>query len=184
MTKEEIAALVKRAQGHDEGAQEELLVSFRPLVKAIARRYYLIGGDSEDVVQEGMIGLYGAIRSYDADKNDAFPAYAAVCIHRRIRSAVKNANRLKHLVLSEGLALAAVDGIADAESAEDAYFKKERLAQFEAACKKLSEEDQNLLELYLNGFSYAEMAQRAGMTPKRVDNRLQYIKNILRTEIV
>ena len=179
MSNLDLNALAVKAASGDEGARDEILIALRPLVTAISRRYYLTGGESEDLVQEGMIGLYGAINSFDPQKNNAFSAYAAVCINRRLCSAVKTANSQKNRPLSEGISLDEVAETAVADSAEDSFFLQQRAPILADARKKLSDEHNLVLDLYLDGYSYAEIAKRTGLTAKAVDNRLQYVKNIL-----
>ena len=184
MTKEELNALAAKAAQGDEGARDEILITLRPLVTAISRRYYLAGGESEDLVQEGMIGLYGAISSFDPQKNDAFQAYAAVCIHRRLCSAVKTANSQKNRPLSDGVSLEDVAETLVGISAEDSFFLQERTQVLAEARKKLSDKHNLVLDLYLDGYSYTEIAKRTGLTVKAVDNRLQYVKNILQKSLL
>ena len=92
----ELTNLIAEAKNHNEDAMEQLMREFKPKVIAISREYFLIGADFDDLIQEGMIGLYKAIRVYDETKNHNFSAFASLCIHRQIQNAVKNANRKKN----------------------------------------------------------------------------------------
>ena len=97
--------LVKMAQEGSETAEEILIEKYKSLVKNKAKTYYIAGADNEDVVQEGMIGIFKAIRSYDANKEAAFKTYADICINNQILSAIKKANRRKHQPLNESIPL-------------------------------------------------------------------------------
>ena len=88
----EIVELINETKQHNDQAMEKLLQFFKPKVTAISREYFLVGGDFDDIIQEGMIGLYKAISIYDGNKNHNFKAFASLCIHRQIQNAVKNAN--------------------------------------------------------------------------------------------
>ena len=101
---------IKRAQAHDEDAMENLLRIFKPKVIAISREYFFIGADFDDLLQEGMIGLYKAIRIYDPEKNHNFSAFASLCIHRQLQNAVKNANRKKNAPLNSYVPIKYYDG--------------------------------------------------------------------------
>ena len=98
--------LVKMAQEGSETAEELLIEKYKSLAKSKAKAYYITGADNEDVVQEGMIGIFKAIRSYDANKEAAFKTYADTCINNQILSAIKKANRRKHQPLNESIPLA------------------------------------------------------------------------------
>lgn len=105
--------LVKMAQEGSETAEELLIEKYKSLAKSKAKAYYIAGADNEDVVQEGMIGIFKAIRSYDANKEAAFKTYADTCINNQILSAIKKANRRKHQPLNESVPLA--EGRGDSE---------------------------------------------------------------------
>ena len=103
--KQEDEELVRLVQQGDKRAQEDLLLKYKPLVKTRARTYFLIGADTEDIIQEGMIGLYKAIRDFKKDKNSSFRAFAELCINRQMITAIKMATRQKHIPLNSYISL-------------------------------------------------------------------------------
>ena len=176
------------AQG-DSKAEEALLERYARSVRMFARPYVLAGGDTEDLIQEGMMGLLSAIRSFDAAGNVPFKSYAELCIRNRIRSAVKSASRRKHLPLNSGVPL---DDLLSEESmpeaflsfdrrtTEDQVLDKENEQELQSAfAKHLSPLEQTVLSLYLNGLSYGEMAVQTGKSEKSIDNAVQRIRRKL-----
>lgn len=192
----EITNLIIQAKNHNEDAMEELMRMFKPKVIAISREYFLIGAEFDDLIQEGMIGLYKAIRVYDETKNHNFSAFASLCIHRQIQNAVKNANRKKNNPLNSYIPIKYYDGsnpsdednilklvIADENSdIEQNYIDKEINTIMLSKVKDiLTDEQFNILKMFINGASYSEIASEANLTTKKVDNTLQAIKKKLRT---
>ena len=191
-----ILELIKRAKNHDEEAIEELFGVFKPKVIAIAREYFLIGAEFDDLLQEGMIGLYKAIGVYDESKNHSFSAFASLCIHRQLQNAVKNANRKKNSPLNSYLPIKYYDGSSSSE--EDNVLKLvivDDNSDIEKNCIDkeintivlskvkdiLTDEQFNILKQFLNGFSYNVIAQNLNLSTKQVDNSLQAIKKKLKT---
>lgn len=183
--------LLRLASGGDREAEERLATRYTRLVRICARPLFLAGGDSEDLIQEGMLGLLSAIRQYDPSMSTAFKTYAEVCIRRRLYSAVKSASRLKHLPLNDGLSL---DYILSEESqtqlaANPEAFRRTpeeqvlaRESEFElnkAFAQKLSRLEKDVLALYLDGLSYDEIAAKTGRDVKSVDNAVQRIRRKL-----
>lgn len=196
MREEQISNLIKKAKQQDENSMEELLQFFKPKVIAISREYFLIGAEFDDLIQEGMIGLYKAINVYDETKNHSFSAFASLCIHRQLQNAVKNANRKKNSPLNSYLPIKYYDGssssdedsvlrlvIADDDSnIEQNYIDKEINTIVISKVKDiLTDEQFNILKQFLNGDSYSLIAERNNITNKQVDNMLQAIKKKLRT---
>ena len=192
----EITNLIIQAKNHNEDAMEELMRTFKPKVIAISREYFLIGAEFDDLIQEGMIGLYKAIRIYDETKNHSFSAFASLCIHRQIQNAVKNANRKKNSPLNSYIPIKYYDGsnvsdedsvlrlvIADENSdIEQNYIDKEINTIMLSKVKDiLTDEQFNILKLFINGDSYFEIANKTNLTTKKVDNTLQAIKKKLKT---
>ncbi len=186
---------IKRAQAHDEDAMENLLRIFKPKVIAISREYFLIGADFDDLLQEGMIGLYKAIRIYDPEKNHNFSAFASLCIHRQLQNAVKNANRKKNAPLNSYVPIKYYDGsntsdddkinklviVDDDSDIEKNYIDKEMNAIVISRVKDLlSDEQFRVLKMFINGASYEDMANSLHISKKKVDNLLQAIKKKLR----
>ena len=191
-----INQLVVQAKLHNESAMEELLTFFKPKVIAISREYFLIGADFDDLIQEGMIGLYKAISVYDETKNHNFSAFASLCIHRQLQNVVKNANRKKNSPLNMYVPIKYYDGsnssdeerfvnlviVDDSSNIEQNYIDKEMNAILVSKIKEiLSVQQFNVLKMFLNGESYVNIAKTLNITKKQVDNMLQAIKKKLRT---
>ena len=196
MNEKIISNLIIKAKNHDEDAMEELLQVFKPKVIAISREYFLIGAEFDDLIQEGMIGLYKAINVYDEAKNHSFSAFASLCIHRQLQNAVKNANRKKNNPLNTYLPIKYYDGssssdednvlklviVDDHSDIEQNYIDKEMNTIMMSKVKEILNEEQfNVLKQFLNGDSYSALAEKNKMTTKQVDNMLQAIKKKLRT---
>lgn len=186
--------LVERAYGGDDRAIEELLTRYRHYARAKARSYFLAGGDKEDVVQEGMIGLYKAIRDFQGDRKVAFRAFAELCITRQIISAIKGATRRKHLPLNSYVSLnrttgfdgddepPLVDTVAGRAVSDpaDLVISAEDIERLRASLDRvLSELETEVLRLYMEGKSYQEIADVLGRHVKSVDNAIQRIKRKL-----
>ncbi len=190
---DEVSSLIEKAQQHDEQAMEDLLHLFKPKVIAISREYFLIGADVDDLIQEGMIGLYKAINIYDKTKNKNFSAFASLCIHRQLQTAVKNANRIKNAPLNSYLPINYYGGIGqddekygrfvivdDNSDFEKEYIDKELNAIVISKVKNLLTEQQfEMLKMFLNGVNYVTMAEHFDISTKQVDNTLQAIKRKL-----
>ena len=182
---EELQALVTDRAG---GAEEALVERYTRIVRICARPYFLIGGDSEDLIQEGMLGLLYAIREYDRGKGASFKTFAQVCIHNRIKSAVRSAQRLKNAPLNDGVPL---DEVLSDESQslgtnyfqrspEEQVLARETEREFISAYSRcLSKLEAEILDLYLDGLSYEEMAAASGKSVKAVDNAVQRIRRKL-----
>lgn len=196
MEETELIQEIKRAQAHDEEAMENLLRIFKPKVIAISREYFLIGADFDDLLQEGMIGLYKAINIYDPDKNHNFSAFASLCIHRQLQNAVKNANRKKNAPLNSYVPIKYFDGsntsdddkvnklviVDDDSDIEKNYIDKEMNAIVISKVRNLLSELQfKVLKMFINGESYETMANSLGISKKKVDNLIQAIKKKLRS---
>ena len=192
--------LVERAREGSEEAIEILLHRYRHYARAKARTYFLAGADREDIVQEGMIGLFKAVRDYRADRNSAFRAFAELCITRQIITAIKTATRQKHIPLNSYVSLnrqANSDDDDDGRSLGDVLVGAEMLdpadllisAEEIATIKEsmgrvLSELETEVLQLYMDGKSYQDIAQMLGRHVKSIDNALQRIKRKLEQHLV
>jgi len=177
---EALCALV--AQG-DRTAEEELAGRYGRLVRSCARPYFLVGGDSEDLIQEGMIGLLAAIRGFCPGRDAQFSTYAEVCIRNRIRSAVRSAVRDKHAPLNQAVSLfdPSLDPLGHAylspEDPEELLIdREEREDRMKALLGQLSRFEKTILDAYLDGLSYSEIARRVGKPLKSVDNAVQRIR--------
>ena len=190
MTDEEVVAL---CHGGDSRAVEYLLNRYKNFVRSKARSYFLIGADHEDIVQEGMIGLYKAIRDYRADKQASFRAFAELCVTRQIITAIKTATRQKHIPLNSYVSLnkplyddesdrTLLDVIIEGKtsSPEDLLISQENLQTINLRIGEvLSDLEQDVLAAYLDGKSYQEIAKMLGRHSKSIDNALQRVKRKL-----
>jgi RNA polymerase sporulation-specific sigma factor len=190
--------LVAEARGGDDLAIEALLHRYRHYARAKARSYFLAGADREDIVQEGMIGLYKAIRDFQADRSTAFRAFAELCITRQIITAIKTATRQKHSPLNSYVSLnRSVGGdddddrpLGDAlvsqtsvDPAELVISAEEMESIRSSMGKLLSNLEIDVLQLYMDGKSYQEIAGMLGRHVKSIDNALQRIKRKLEQHI-
>lgn len=188
LSDDELVGLFRSGDGV---AGSELAVRYRPLVKRCTRPYFLVGGDSEDLIQEGMIGLVSSIQSYQPGGSALFRSYAELCVKRRILSAIKAAARFKHMPLNYRLSLEDIysdDGESLARMADERYnlspeeliIEQEKKNDLYALCRRiLSPLEKKVLAFYLEGLSYEEIAGRCGKPVKSVDSALQRIKRKL-----
>ena len=201
MTKEQIykkakdEELVLMAQNGDDTAQEFLLDKYKSLVRAKSRAYFLIGADSEDIIQEGMIGLYKAVRDYNEEKNASFRSFAELCVNRQMITAIKAATRQKHQPLNSYVSLNKPVYEEESEqtymdflqSSSDSLLNPEALLigqenkNFleDQMTKNLSSFETRVLVLYLQGRSYFEIAHVLDKPEKSIDNALQRVKKKL-----
>ena len=189
-TDEEIVAF---AQGGDSVALEYMLGKYKNFVRSKARSYFLIGADHEDIVQEGMIGLFKAIRDYQAERLSSFRAFAELCITRQIITAIKTATRQKHVPLNSYVSLnkpiydeesdrTLMDVIVEghAQNPEELIIGREDIVSIrDRVDEVLSSLEQEVLSAYLDGKSYQEIADKLGRHVKSIDNALQRVKRKL-----
>ncbi len=183
--------LVELARIGDDTAIEELLQRYRHYARAKARSYFLAGADKEDIVQEGMIGLFKAIRDFQAEKNTAFRVFAELCITRQIITAIKTATRQKHIPLNSYVSLNKPASGEDDRPLEEALvhgaidpaemvISAEEISSIKASMGKvLSSLETEVLQLYMDGKSYQQIADMLGRHVKSIDNALQRIKRKL-----
>ncbi len=185
--------IVKLAQDADGAALEYLLNKYKNFVRTKARSYFLIGADHEDIVQEGMIGLYKAIRDYRAEKLSSFRAFAELCVTRQIITAIKTATRQKHIPLNSYISLnrpiyeedsdrTLLDVMAEEgrSNPEDMIIDREDLSMIEGKIgQMLSDLEKEVLVRYMDGKSYVEIADEMHRHVKSIDNALQRIKRKL-----
>ena len=185
--------IIKDAKNGNPSALEYLIKKYKNFVRAKARSYFLIGADKEDIIQEGMIGLYKAIRDYRADKLSSFRAFAELCITRQIITAIKTATRQKHIPLNSYVSLN--KPIYDEESdrtlldvlsgvkitdPEELIISREKLSHIESKIGEiLSDLEWEVLMFYLQGKSYQEIACELDRHVKSIDNALQRVKRKL-----
>lgn len=174
------------ASGNRE-AEEVLVARYNRLVRTCARPFFLIGGDSEDLTQEGMVGLIKAVREYDAAKEASFRTFAEICIRSRLYSVLRAAARDKHSPLNQSVPLdtpfldsnsftSGTSHLAQ-RNPEDFLIDREHTAALLAGVRKqLSEFEAKILGYYLDGLSCREIAETVGKPPKSVDNAVQRIR--------
>ncbi|HVL89677.1 MAG TPA: RNA polymerase sporulation sigma factor SigH [Actinomycetota bacterium] len=185
--------LVIRARSGDEAALEHLLIRYKNIARVKARSYFLVGADREDIVQEGMIGLYKAIRDFDSEKQTSFRAFAQLCITRQIITAIKTATREKHIPLNSYVSLnrpmsqddggepdrVLVDVLSTHASSDpvEMVISSEEVRTMQTSFSEiLSDLEAHVLNLYLEGKSYQEIAASLRRHVKSIDNALQRIK--------
>lgn len=185
--------IVEIFRSGDSGALEHLINKYRNFVRAKARSYFLIGADREDIVQEGMIGLYKAIRDFKGDKLSSFKAFAELCITRQIITAIKTATRQKHIPLNSYVSLdkpiydedsdrTLMDVICGTQvlDPEELIINQEEFIGLEDKMAEiLSDLERKVLMLYLDGRSYQEIAEDLKRHVKSIDNALQRVKRKL-----
>ncbi|MBQ8962971.1 MAG: RNA polymerase sporulation sigma factor SigH [Clostridia bacterium] len=190
MTDEQVVIL---AQETDSPALEYLLNKYKNFVRTKARSYFLIGADHEDIVQEGMIGLYKAIRDYKAERLSSFRAFAELCVTRQIITAIKTATRQKHIPLNSYISLnkpiyeedsdrTLLDVITEEgmSNPEEMIIDREDLSVIEGKIgQMLSDLEKEVLVRYMEGKSYVEIADEMHRHVKSIDNALQRIKRKL-----
>ena len=191
LTDEQIVKLAQQEGGDD--ALEFVLNKFKNFVRTKARSYFLIGADHEDIVQEGMIGLYKAIRDYREERSASFRAFAELCITRQIITAIKTATRQKHIPLNNYVSLnrpiyeedsdrTLLDVITEdvPTNPEDMMIDREAYSVIEGRIgNMLSPLEREVLVRYMEGKSYAEIADEMKRHVKSVDNALQRVKRKL-----
>lgn len=185
--------LVRIAQAGDDAVQDYLLDKYKSLVRAKSRAYFLIGADSEDIIQEGMIGLYKAVRDFNGEKNTSFRSFAELCVNRQMITAIKAATRQKHQPLNSYISL---NKPVYEDETEQTYMdllqegallnpetlligQENRSFLEDQLVKHLSGFETRVLMLYLQGRSYFEIARTLKKPEKSIDNALQRIKKKL-----
>ena len=185
--------IVEMSHNGDSSAEEYLLDKYKNFVRSKARSSFLVGADHEDIVQEGMIGLYKAIRDYRPDKLSSFRAFAELCITRQIITAIKTATRQKHIPLNNYVSLnkplydeesdrTLLDVIIEGRTSdpEEMIINMENVGNIRARISEvLSGLEQEVLNAYLDGRSYQEIAESLGRHVKSIDNALQRVKRKL-----
>jgi len=182
--------LLRLSSSGDGNAEEALVERYMRMVLSCARPLVLAGGDTEDLVQEGMFGLLSAIRRFDENGGASFKTFAELCIRSRLFSAIKSASRLKHFPLNDGMSLEQLSEESSVQlSAIPEIFRyspevlvmarESREELYSAFSKCLSKLERNVLELYLDGFSYREIGEKLNKETKAVDNAVQRIRRKL-----
>lgn len=199
ITDEEIIALIRT---DDRIAMDYLIGKYKNLVRKKAKALYLIGGDREDLIQEGMIGLYKAIRDYQKDKAATFFTFADLCVSRQMYTAIKNSNTKKNLPLNNYVSIDASISNLDQRyiepfsyqgnlayvrnmNPEELMIDRENTRQLETRLlERLSEFEKDILSLYLKDFNYSQIAKILNKEAKAIDNGLQRIKKKLNAALL
>ena len=184
--------IISQIKSGDKDALSYLLEKYENLVNIKVSKYFMIGAEKEDILQEGMIGLFKAIQSFNEEKQNSFKSFANICIERQLITAIKSSNRQKHMPLNTYLSLntAAYDNNEDdsvelidtfnnktAEDPLETIMKKEYYSEVEEAINKnLSKFEKQVLDRYLKGESYVTIAKRLDSPVKSVDNAIQRIR--------
>ena len=173
--------LLRRLRAGEDFIEEYLLEKYKPFVKSKSRALFLVGGDREDLIQEGMIGLFKAIRDFDAANGAPFAAFAKLCVERQLYTAIEAAGRMKNAPLNGYISLSEeADHLMDG-GIEEAVIEKTSYQQlYDKVQSQLSAMENEVLELYLEGKDYTESAKILGKTDKSIDNTLQRIKGKIR----
>ncbi len=182
--------LIEMIKAGDQKALNFLLDKYNNMVNMKVNKYFIIGAEREDIVQEGLIGLYKAIKNFNGEKQNSFKTFANLCIERQLITAIKSSNRQKHMPLNSYLSLnnSAYEENEDTELLEvfdtdiiedplDTIMKKEYYKSVENEIdKNLSDFEKQVLNRYTNGESYIEIATRLNMPVKSIDNAIQRIR--------
>lgn len=188
--------LIDRLRQGEEPIMEYICTKYKEAVRRKAKTMYILGGERDDLIQEGMVGLFKAVRDYDSGRDASFATFADLCISRQMYTAVQAADRQKHIPLNSYVSLytgGPVDGegetremleqLEDREklNPEELFLDKERVSDMEQMIsRELSGFEKQVLDLYLTGMNYTEIAKVLDRDPKSTDNALQRIRNKLK----
>ena len=179
--------LIERIRTGEKDIADYIMEKYKPLVRKKTNALYLIGGETEDLIQEGMIGLFKAVRDYDTQRNTSFFSFADLCITRQLYSALETSNRKKHSPLNNYVSFSSqeeAEGMnleemfsSQSYSPEQMMIEEEGIQEFfDKLEENLSTMEKKVLYLYLEGSSYTQIAEKLRKTPKSIDNTLQRIR--------
>ena len=188
--------LIDRLRRGEESIMDYICDKYKNLVRSKAKSMFILGADSEDLIQEGMIGLFKAVRDFDSGRDASFHTFAELCISRQMYTAVQASKRQKHFPLNTYVSLDSSEAVSDGQdgmilaelladraeqSPEELFLDKERVAYLEEAIEReLSDFEHQVLDLYMTGMSYTEIAKVLGRDEKATDNALQRLKGKIR----
>lgn len=188
--------LIDRLRRGEEPIMDYICDKYKNLVRSKAKSMFILGADSEDLIQEGMIGLFKAVRDFDSGRDASFHTFAELCISRQMYTAVQASKRQKHFPLNTYVSLDSNETVSDGQdgmilaelladragqSPEELFLDKERVAYLEETIEKeLSDFERQVLDLYMTGMSYTEIAKVLGRDEKATDNALQRLKGKIR----
>lgn len=183
--------IIKKIAEKEEGAVEYMMQKYGGLVKKEVRTVFLIGAETEDLTQEGMIGLFKAVRDYEPDKGASFFTFATHCVRNQIKTAISASNRKKHTPLNtyisiyaesteDGLSLVELEADKSDCNPEELIIAREQKSDLMNKIEsELSKYEKKVIDLYLEGLSYADIADKLGKTEKSIDNALFRIRGKL-----
>lgn len=194
LTDETLADLAKK---NEEGAAEVLFRKYKNVIRGRSNLYFMVGADKEDLIQEGMIGLFRAITNYDSDREASFKTFADLCINRQMITAIKGAGRMKHSPLNTSVSIHdKYDSDEDSKSIEETFADSsnynpeeevlfnEQVEYIEANSDKIfSNLELDVWNVYLKGRTYTEIASLMGKSPKTIDNAIQRMKKKIEKEL-
>ena len=187
--------LLDRLKRGEESIMDYICDKYKNLVRSKAKSMFILGADNEDLIQEGMIGLFKAVRDFDSGRDASFYTFAELCINRQMYTAVQASKRQKHFPLNTYVSLDSSDNTPDEQegwltgfmtdrtelSPEELFLDKERMAYLEEAIdRELSDFERQVLDLFLTGMSYSQIARVLGRDEKATDNALQRLKAKIR----
>lgn len=188
--------LIDRLRRGEEPIMDFICDKYKNLVRSKAKSMFILGADNEDLIQEGMIGLFKAVRDFDSGRDASFHTFAELCISRQMYTAVQASKRQKHFPLNTYVSLDGGDGTPDDQeglrltelladrtelSPEELFLDKERVTYLEETIdRELSDFERQVLDLYITGMSYSEIAKVLGRDEKATDNALQRLKAKIR----
>ena len=192
--------LIDRLRRGEESIMDYICEKYKNLVRSKAKSMFILGADNEDLIQEGMIGLFKAVRDFDAGRDASFYTFAELCISRQMYTAVQASKRQKHRPLNtyvsldssnannddgrENLLLSELLTDRTEQSPEELFLDKERVADLERTIEEeLSDFERQVLDLYLTGMSYTEIAKVLGRDEKATDNALQRLKSKIKKRL-
>lgn len=179
--------LIVRLQKGEKEISDYLMEKYKEFVRKKARAVYLIGGETDDLIQEGMIGLFKAVQDYRPEKEASFRTFAGLCIDRQLYNAIQSSNRQKHLPLNSYVSLSEAGEAEDlegrwSENPEAVVIDQERTRALAQKIRKtLSPMENKVLKYYMQGYGYVKIAELLGKKPKSIDNALQRIRGKIRS---
>ena len=178
--------LIQKLRDGDNRIVDYIMEKYKNLVRKEANAMYLLGGENEDLIQEGMLGLFKAVRDYKPGKEASFATFAGLCIDRQMYSAVASSQRQKHQPLNSFVSFSEPVSeqelrLVDEETPEEIMISRENvIGMHERIKERLSKFEYQVLELYLKGYDYTQIAEKLGKQPKAIDNALQRIRSKVR----
>ena len=186
--------LIEELRGGDSAITDFIMNKYKPMVRKKARAMFLLGGENEDLIQEGMIGLFKAVTSYQEEKNTSFSTFAYLCVQRQIYTTITAFNRKKHIPLNTAISLfeqknqeeeLSLDEILETpeETPEEMMLRKEELNDYyKMLDQNLSKFEKQVMYHYLNGETYTTIAKKLGKSDKSIDNAIQRIRRKIRND--